>query len=470
MQISFSIYDYILFFLYFAASIYIGLKTKPTDNSNVEYLVAGRRLTLPIFVATLVSTFYGGILGVGEFTYNIGISSWLLNAFPYYFFITIFAFLLAGRIRKTNLFTIPDKLENAYGKKVGLIGAFLLFLLITPAPYLLMAGILIQLFTGFSITISVIIGLLFSVIYLFKGGLNADIRVNVFEFIMMYVGFGIILPFCFMKIGGFSYLAANLPASHMSITGGNSFQYIMVWFFIGAWAIVDPSFHQRCYAAQNEKVSKNGVLISLLFWFLFDFMTITTGLYARAYLPGLENPTMAYPLFANAILPPIAKGLFFIGMFATITSTLHSYIFVSATTIGNDIIARVKEVKDNNSNLSKIGLVITSIVSFGIIIWIPSIVGIWYTIGSLTIPALLLAVVTSYSKRLHINKTIIAAAMITSFIVSLASLIYGQLHLIEGNPIYLFDIEPMYPGFAAGLLIYLTGLLFRKRFLKTSEQ
>ncbi|CAN5656794.1 sodium:solute symporter [soil metagenome] len=462
MQIYFSVYDYIIFFLYFAASIYIGLKTKPADNSNAEYLVAGRRLTLPIFVATLVSTFYGGILGVGEFTYNVGISSWLLNAFPYYFFITIFAFFLAGKIRKTNLFTIPDKLENAYGKKVSLIGAFLLFLLITPAPYLLMAGILIQLFTGFSLVISLIIGLLFSVIYLFKGGLNADVRVNVFEFVIMYLGFGIILPFCFSKLGGLSYVMNNLPETHLSLSGGNSLQYIMVWFFIGAWAIVDPSFHQRCYAAENAATPKKGILISLAFWFIFDLMTITTGLYARAFMPGLENPSMAYPLFADAILPPIAKGLFFIGMFATVTSTLHSYIFVSATTIGNDILAKVRKVNDTGSNLSKTGLVITSIVSLGIIVWVPSIVGIWYTIGSLTIPALLLAVVTSYSLRMHINRSILASAMAASFLVSLVSLIYGQINMIDGNANYLFDIEPMYPGLVMGVVIYFCGLGIRK--------
>ena len=32
----------------------------------VDYLLAGRRVTLPAFVATLVTTWYGGILGIGE--------------------------------------------------------------------------------------------------------------------------------------------------------------------------------------------------------------------------------------------------------------------------------------------------------------------------------------------------------------------------------------------------------------------
>lgn len=198
-MISFSVFDYIIIGLYFVIVLYVGLRTKSSDKSTVDYLVAGRVLTLPAFVATLVSTFYGGVLGVGEFTYRFGISSWFLNAFPYYFFIVIFAFFLSRKIRKTELFTIPDKLEQTYGKKVGLFGAILIFFLVTPAPYLLMLGIITQVIFGIPLFWAMIICLLFSIVYLFKGGLLADVRVNIVEFIIMFAGFGLILPFCFLS-------------------------------------------------------------------------------------------------------------------------------------------------------------------------------------------------------------------------------------------------------------------------------
>ena len=47
---------------------------------------------------TLVSTWYGGILGVGEFSYRYGISNWVIQGVPYYVFALFFAFLLAKRI------------------------------------------------------------------------------------------------------------------------------------------------------------------------------------------------------------------------------------------------------------------------------------------------------------------------------------------------------------------------------------
>lgn len=463
MTISFSIYDYILIVLYFLGVIYIGYRVKKSDKNNLDYLVAGRSITLPAFVATLVSSFYGGILGIGEFTYRYGLSSWVMNAFPYYFFITIFALFLAKKIRKAELYTIADKLEITYGKKVSVFGASLVFLLVTPAPYILMLGILVQLIFGWSLNLSMLVCLIVSVFFLFRGGLKADISVNIYEFVLMFLGFGIILPFCYFKLGGLEYLTANLPETHKSLTGGNSIAYLFVWFFIGMWALVDPGFHQRCYAAKDESTARKGVFVSLIFWVIFDFMTTVSGLYAFVHIKNIENPAMSYPLLANEILPSFAKGFFFIGMIATIMATFHSLLFISATTIGKDIYCRIKNITDYKNKYTKFGILITSVVTILIAVLIPSVVQIWYTIGSLTIPALLLGIISSYSKKLTIDKNFILSAMIVSFLFSFTSFIFGNIYKVNDTPAYFFGIEPMYPGLLTGLFIYIIGLILSKK-------
>ena len=45
-------------------------RNKHTDNN--DYLFASRKLTLPSFIATIVTTWYGAILEVGRYTfYNV---------------------------------------------------------------------------------------------------------------------------------------------------------------------------------------------------------------------------------------------------------------------------------------------------------------------------------------------------------------------------------------------------------------
>ncbi|MCH7620220.1 MAG: hypothetical protein IH880_10720, partial [Candidatus Marinimicrobia bacterium] len=82
-KITFSGIDLILIFLYFSTVVFMGFRAGRKKNNDPEnFLLAGRRLTVPGFVATLVVTFYGGILGIGEFSYQHGLSTWIVLGFP----------------------------------------------------------------------------------------------------------------------------------------------------------------------------------------------------------------------------------------------------------------------------------------------------------------------------------------------------------------------------------------------------
>jgi len=337
----------------------------------------------------------------------------------------------------------------------------MIVLLTTPAPYLLMIALLIQLIFGTSMFLSIVLTLLVSVIFLFTGGLISDIRVNIFEFIMMYVGFGIIIPFCFVEFGSPTVLFNTLPSSHISLLGNNSITYLLVWFFIGSWAIVDPAFHQRCYAARDPQTAKRGVMISLVFWIIFDAMTILTGLYAFANIQNLQNPALSYPLLADKILPHFAKGLFFVGLLATIMSTFHSNLLVSATTVGHDILKKSFK-KVSARILNNLGLVIVTVISIIIAVLIPSVVDIWYTIGTLAVPPLLISVVPSYFPKIQVKDNYIFYAMIISFLVSLFSLIFGMINVRDGKYHYLLGLEPIYPGLIVGIIIYSAGFVLKK--------
>ena len=472
--------------LYFGGVLFVGYRsTRRTGTSEEDFLLAGRSLTLPIFVMTLVSTWYGGILGVGEFSYRYGISNWVIQGVPYYIFAALFAFTLAKKIRGTNLFTIPDKLEAAYDKKTAVLGSILTFILMTPAPYILMLSVFLQMLFGWNLLVSLGVTAVVAVSYLYAGGFRADVETDVLEFFLMFAGFAVIIPYSFLRYGGFAFLESRLPAHHLTATGGNSIQYVVVWFFIALWTLVDPAFHQRCYAAKSGTVAQKGILISIVFWFLFDFMTATAGLYARAAIPNLREPMMAYPALAEEILPPVAKGMFYVGMLATIMSTLNTLAFVSAQTLGRDILLRmrvgaagrdmpfrlaVEGATGGNSGepelvgrhrrsgeskrYTQLGLVIAFMLSVIIALAIPSVIRIWYTIGTVIIPGLLVPLMASYFDSLRIPPQFAFAAMAAGWLISTIWLTWGT---VLGDGGYPLGIEPMYPGLFASLALWGAG-------------
>ena len=93
---------------------------KKSKSDKDSFIFAGRRLTLPAFVATLVSTWYGGILEVGQFSYENGIVTWLIFGVFYYFAAIGFAFIIAPKISKNNIQSIPSLISNIMGKSLEL--------------------------------------------------------------------------------------------------------------------------------------------------------------------------------------------------------------------------------------------------------------------------------------------------------------------------------------------------------------
>jgi len=456
-MISFSCLDIIAILTFFLILLTIGFVTsRKTKNNSEDYLLSNRKMGLFLFVLVSVSTWYGGIIGVGEFTYRYGLVSWFTQGFPYYIFAFLFAIFFAKKIRDASLFTIPDKLGEVYGKQVGLAAAVVVFILVSPAPYLLMTANLISMVFGTSILTSLIISLILSGSYLFKGGFRSNIYADAFQFFVMFAGFIIILVISMFSFGGFEFLESNLPQTHLSITGGTSPAFIIVWFLIALWTFADPGFHQRSYAAKSGDIAKKGILISIIFFALFDFLTTSTGLYAKAVFPDLSQPMMAYPLYAEKVLGSGLKGIFYAAMFATIISTLNSFLFLSATTIGRDFIFRInKNSKEEKIKFyTVIGILISGVVSIIIAYLIPSVVEIWYTIGSLFIPGIILPVISAYYPKLRISSKIIITEIV--FAIS-ASLIWFEIRKTFSG--LLSEIEPMIIGLLVASIIHTFGLL-----------
>lgn len=445
MSFQLSILDYIIFFIYLLFLFRIGLK-KSHEHED-DYLLAGRRLTVPLFIMTLVSTWYGGILGVGEFTFLYGISNWFVFGFPYYIFALIFALFIIPKLRSVNYTSLPDLITQKFGRKPGYFTAILVAILVTPAPYLLISGLLYSLiFPGNPFIWSVII-LLISGIYLYRYGFRTVIQTDVIQFIFMFAGFGILL---FILLRTFSFtgdILPLLPREHTQITGGLPWTYILSWFFIALWTLVDPGFHQRCLAAKDLKTARRGMLISICFWAVFDMLTLMTALYGRALLPE-SDPLYLYPHLAHRYLPTGLLGIFFTGLIATVMSTLDSYLFISGQTLGYDLLYQIRPGKRTAAYYVRWGYVISGVLALILITVIPSVINLWYTVGTLIIPALLLPVLMSYSRRTITSSTIMVS-MVGAFLLPL---IWYLISLLQDGG-YPFGIEPFYPGILWSIVV-----------------
>lgn len=454
--------DWGLVVLYFAFLAAVWLRRSGRATEAVDYLLAGRAVTLPAFVATLVTTFYGGILGVGEYTWRFGVSNWLVFGVPYYLSALLFAVLFARRARRQALFTLPDLLERHYGRGPALVGALAVFLTSVPAAYVLMLGTLFAAMTGWPAVPCVIAAALLSVFYIHRGGLRTVVLTDQVQFVLMYLGFIVLFGFLVARHGALDFLVPRVPVTHFVWHGGDPPQAVFVWYVIALGTLVDPGFWQRAYAAKDERVARDGVLVSIVCWMAFDFLTTSCGLYARALLPHLADPVAAFPELARLTLPPGALGLFYLAMIATVMSTVDSYGFVAATTLSRDVWGRLRRAPDDSRLVahSKWALWVAAAAATALALSRPSVVSLWHDLGSITTPVLLLPAGLALLGRGGPGPRWTLAAMIAPFALTLAWVVAKTLHPHAPYPL---GLEPIYVGLGASLAVYAAGGLLSRR-------
>ena len=452
----------------FLAYVILRLFRRPTRDA-ADYIVVGRRLTLPAFVATLVTTWYGGILGVGEYAWRYGVSNWLVFGVPYYLAAGLFALVLAGRARRSRMLTVPDQLERRYGRGPALLGAGMLFVMTAPSAYVLMLGVLVNLATGWPLWLGVVAGTALSIGYVFRGGLRAIVTTDLVQFGLMFVAFLVLVPACAARWGGWEYLRAAVPADHLTWDGGRGFQAVAVWYVIALATLVEPAFYQRCYAARDERTARLGIGVSILFWVAFDFLTTVAGLYARAVLPDLAEPVAAFPALAERTLAPFWQGMFTVGLLATIMSTVDSYSFICGVTLGRDVVQRWRAPRRGtgpagrdgvgplpaDASLAPIrwGLLATAALAIGLALWAGSVVRIWHDLGSIGTPVLLLPLALSHGRAAPRARWVLPAMALSGATAAV--------WLLLGDDRPFLGVEPIFPGLAVSILVLLPGWLGR---------
>lgn len=471
--------DYLVIGFVVLGVLALGFSAKLRDLAPLQFIAAGRRLTLPAFVATLVCTWYGGVLGVGESVTWYGLGAWLMLGWPYYVFGVWYALVMAPRVRAAAQISLPERMAARFGKATALIGAALIFLLAVPAAHVLMLGTLIHIVSGWGVVPSVLVGTVVGTAFVYKGGLLADVRVSLLSFVLMYVSFGVMLFACSSQHAWSDLAARFTDPQRLQITGGQSLGTILTFFLLGAWTFVDPGFHQRTASAESPTTARRGVLIAVLCWMVFDLLTIGTGLYAVGiFSPDLPPGLELFPALAERVLPSGWKGLFLAGLLGTIVTALVGYALVSGATFGRDIVSRIVGDVDSPAATawSRRGIGIASLVAVVLATSLQSVVELWYAWGGCVVGALLVPVMLSYLSapqtavapippderlptsaltsahprpRHSIGGGWIAGGMLAGFGCSLAFLIYGK----TTNEQLLATWGTLFPALAASCVV-----------------
>lgn len=359
-------------------------------ESPLELLLMGRRLTLPLFVATLVATWYGGIFGVTALAFEKGIYNFVTQGVFWYVSYLIFAFFLVTKIREHHSLSLPELAESLFGPKAGKVTAILNFLNLLPLAYTISLGLFLKALFGGSLLLNTSIGMLVVTLWSLWGGFRAVVFSDLVQFFCMILAVLLVVIYSWIEVASPVSLLGKLPPSHLDWTGGESLATLLVWGFIALSTLVDPNFYQRCLAADSTKTARRGILVSTLIWVFFDLCTTLGALYAYHALPGAD-PQSAYLQYSMQILPFGVRGFFLAGILAVILSTLDSYLFNAATCVSYDFFSEKMKFKIYHHHIALVSVSVLSILTSTF--FEGNVVEVWKTLGSFSAACLLFPLV-----------------------------------------------------------------------------
>ncbi len=452
MHSSLTLLDGIVFFGIFAltlATVAWGrkkLKTEHQPEDPFELLLMGRKITLPLFIASLVASWYGEISGVTAYTFKYGIYSFLTQSVVWYAAYLIFVFILIDRIPKNGASTFPELIGNHLGKKAYRVAAVLTILNMLPIAGTLSLGIFIHFLTGWSIFVSSAIGILGVFSYSMSGGLRSVVFADIVQFIAMVTAIILVAVFSMIQFGSPTKMMELLPATHLQWSGGKPVSEVFIWLFIAMSTLVDPLFYQRTLAAKNTRQAKLGVFGATCVWFIFDCAAVTGALYARAYFPDL-NPNESYLQYAMQLLPAGFRGFLLAGVFSALLSSLDSHLFSAGSMIAHDLLDRERFSKRR----LQFFMLVVGVGALCITPVFEDIATVWKVMGSIStscllFPWLLMMVFPRFKNE-------------RSFLMSIAS---GLVMMIVGVILEhqgLTTIDLFYFGLGGSMLGYLVALL-----------
>jgi SSS family solute:Na+ symporter len=205
-------------------------------------------------------------------------------------------------------------------------------------------GILLHGFTGLPLSTGIWLSGGVSLFYTTVGGLWADLYTDFLQFLVQVVA-GLVLFFAVMKnLGGVSSLWTlwdRLPVGHGQLFNGPYTPLFLAGYIAAAMLSYNGgtwNLAARYIGAPSAKSARNSALLSgslYVVWPLFVFFPMWA---APVLLPNLADPSQAYVLLTQKLLPAGFVGLVLASMFAATMAMTTSDMNTISAVITRDIL------------------------------------------------------------------------------------------------------------------------------------
>lgn len=425
--------DFAIIVLYFVVIAAVGFLGAKFAKTKEDYLVAGRRLSFPLFFGCMSAMALGGgsTIGSAELGYNFGFGGIWLNL-SIGIGLILAGFLVTSKLSKLRALSVNEVVEKSYGPTARIFSSALtlIYTLALSVTQVIAIGTVIGGVLGIDPVVSMVLGGGIVIAYTFVGGMWSVTMTDIVQFVVKTVGVVVLAPiFCVCAAGGWDALMNAVPASYAapgSMGFDRSFAYVILYV---PGLIIGQDIWQRIFTAKNERVAKSGTVLAGVYSILYAFATVIIGMSVFALLPGLENTGDAFVVGVASFLPEGVRGIILAAAMAAAMSVASGTILASSTVLYNDVYVRFindEPTKMHEVNVTRICALVIGVVVMACALWINDVlagidISYGYLSGAVFVPLMASFVLKRFSPRAGLASLATSGMVVTICFIALGT-------------------------------------------------
>ncbi|GEO04292.1 sodium:solute symporter [Adhaeribacter aerolatus] len=376
----FILFKMLLFFilLYLTFNVLLGFWASRRVNNTQDFLLAGRKLTLPMATAVVFATWFGSetLLGASSEFAEKGLIGVIEDPFGAALCLFLVGLFFARKLYRMNLLTFGDFYRVRYNRQTELIAS--IFLVVSYfgwiAAQLVALGIILNLVVNIPLIVGILLGFIVVVGYTYLGGMWSVSVTDFLQTIMIILGLLFVVGSLLIQFP-FSEVMHQPPADFFRFTpvakaySTEWINYFAMWITIGLGSIPQQDVFQRVMSSKSEKVAVYASFMAGILYLTVAFMPLLISLYAKVLHPELmqQDTQLLLPVLILQQSSMWMKVLFFGALLSAIMSTASGAMLAPAAILSENILKPVyRNITDKQLlHLSRVSVLLVAVVSLG---------------------------------------------------------------------------------------------------------
>lgn len=415
----------LLLIFYLLLLLIIALQSFRKVKNYKDFFVARKKGGYWAITGSLTATILGGsaVIGVIDAGYKMG---WATAWFMLCAAIGLLALLpLAGRINQLGKFTLPDLLEDLYGKQTKKIAALVIpvaWLGIIAAQLIASARIL-QSFVGLHYSLGVLISGIVFILYTIAGGQLSVLKTDLIQALLIIGGLIVLVIFSIKTVP--TNQLKSYPLKWPFNSNFNPLDLFILVITYSTTFTAGPDIYSRIFCASNPKTARKAVLTTSLILIPIAFIIGALSVIGAIFAHSGQHGAVLIEL-SQTVLPTWSIPIIVLALLSAVLSSADTTI-LSASIIVTDLVLK--------SKFNKKTLTVTRFIILGI-----GILAILIAINFTSIIGMLLMALTVYSgafilpvilglAKIKCHSTYVSIAIVTGGTIALIGKILAHTEL-----------------------------------------